>query len=340
MRIVHAVCTDAFAGVERHVAMLAAAECDAGHDVLVIGGAQPIMREVIDRPAVRHVAAVTVPEMARALNRASSSDVFNLHMTSAEVAAALAHRSRRVPAVSTRHFAAHRGRSSRLAAFVARRAAQRLSTQIAVSNYVAAHIEPPSHVIVSGVPSQADAVRAGGRGRSILVAQRLEEEKRTADAISMFARSGLATDGWRLDIAGEGVQRLGLERLAHQLGVSGRVHFLGMRTDIDELMRSAAILVAPRIDEALGLAVLEAMSFGLPVVAAGAGGHLETLGSVAPELCFAACDVDAGAALLRRLAHDPALRDEAGHRLQQAQRAHFSIAAQAVATEAVYRSLL
>ena len=46
-------------------------------------------------------------------------------------------------------------------------------------------------------------------------------------------------------------------------------------------MRTAGVLLAPRPDEAFGLSVVEAMARGLPVVAAGSGAHLETVGSVA-----------------------------------------------------------
>ena len=45
-------------------------------------------------------------------------------------------------------------------------------------------------------------------------------------------------------------------------------------------MRAAGVLLAPRTDEAFGLSVVEAMARGLPVVAAGSGAHLETVGSV------------------------------------------------------------
>ena len=48
MKITHVVCTDNFAGVERHVALLAAAQHDLGHEVTVIGGQQERMRAAID----------------------------------------------------------------------------------------------------------------------------------------------------------------------------------------------------------------------------------------------------------------------------------------------------
>ena len=93
-------------------------------------------------------------------------------------------------------------------------------------------------------------------------------------------------------------------------------------------------------DEALGLTVLEAMSHELPVVAAKGGGHLETIGAIAPELCYPVDDLSAGAEILRTLAADEAQRGELGARLREAQQGKFSLEAQACATEAVYRSVL
>ncbi|WP_353511262.1 glycosyltransferase family 4 protein [Intrasporangium sp.] len=340
MKIVHAVCTDAFAGVERHVAVLAAAQADHGHEVVVAGGHAPTMSAVMDRPDIRHIPARTVRRMRSVLNLLGDADIFNVHMTAAEIAAAMAWKSRHVPVVATRHFAARRGQSSWAAGVVSRWASRRIAAQIAVSRYVAEHVEQPATVVLSGVASAELSNRAASRSRMVLVAQRLQPEKRTADAIECFATSGLAAAGWHLDIAGSGADLGRLRALVAERGLDSSVRFLGLRRDVDALMADAAILLAPRPDEALGLTVLEAMSHGLPVVAANGGGHLETVGSVAPELCYPVGNLSAGADILRALAADEVLRGELGARLRSAQQGEFSLEAQACATEAVYRSVL
>ena len=340
MKIVHAVCTDAFAGVERHVALLAAAQADHGHEVVVAGGHAPTMSAVMDRSDIRHIPARTVTRMRSVLNLLGDNDVFNVHMTAAEIAAAMAWESRHVPVVATRHFAAHRGQSSWAAGVVSRWAARRIAAQIAVSRYVAEHVEPPATVVLSGVASTETTNPVGSRSRTVLVAQRLQPEKRTGDAIECFAASGLAASGWRLDIAGSGADLGRLRELVAQRGLGSSVRFLGQRRDVGALMTDAAILLAPRPDEALGLTVLEAMSHELPVVAAHGGGHLETIGTVAPELCYPVGDLSAGAEILRMLAADEAQRGELGARLREVQQGQFSLEAQACATEAVYRSVL
>ncbi len=175
LRIVHVVATDAFAGVERHVARLAASQHDAGHDVSVIGSAPTPMAAALGRPAVRCVPATTLTAAVRALGRAGRVDVVNVHMTAAEVAAALSPGLRRVPIVATRHFAARRG-STPAARVFTRLTSHRIAAQIAVSEYVAAHVEGRSTVVVSGVPGATRhpecrsapsfrARRAAARGR-------------------------------------------------------------------------------------------------------------------------------------------------------------------------------
>ena len=69
-------------------------------------------------------------------------------------------------------------------------------------------------------------------------------------------------------IAGVGDKKDYLLDLAKQLGISEQVHLLGYRTDVEELVRTADLFCFPSQREGLGLAAVEAMACGLPVVAA------------------------------------------------------------------------
>ena len=155
-----------------------------------------------------------------------------------------------------------------------------------MSQYVADHVDGASTVVLSGVRPEPDRVAAVDRLPVVLVAQRLEREKHTDVAVRAFAASGLADAGWRLTIAGDGALRGELEELAASLRLGDAVEFLGHRRDVWDLMRAAGVLLAPRTDEAFGLSVVEAMARGLPVVAAGSGAHLETVGSVPGAALF------------------------------------------------------
>jgi glycosyltransferase involved in cell wall biosynthesis len=83
--------------------------------------------------------------------------------------------------------------------------------------------------------------------------------------------------GAHLSLAGEGPERAALERLAAELGVAGRVAFLGWRQDTGALLRGCDIFVCPSRHEPLGNVVLEAWSAARPVVAAAAQGPVELI---------------------------------------------------------------
>ena len=337
--VVHVIRSDGFAGVEKHVARLASAQAVDGWRVAVIGGGGVPMHQEWGGSRVPHREAVTLLDTVRRLDEFRGVDLVHAHMTAAETAAVLSPRMRHVPLVVTRHFAAPRGGSA-LGRLVAPLIRRRLSAQIAISDYVARSIDGASTVIYPGVPSAPDLLPGAQREPTVLVAQRLEPEKRTEDAVRAFAASGLAAGGWQLAIAGSGSQAPALRRLADALGVSQATRFLGHRSDVPELMASASMLLATCDVEGLGLSLLEAMALGLPVVASSAGAHLETVGGVDGAALYPPGDAEAAGALLAALAASADQRRVYGRGLQQAQRARFSIAAQAEQTEALYRSLL
>ena len=67
-------------------------------------------------------------------------------------------------------------------------------------------------------------------------------------------------------VAGVGNKQDHLLELAGELGISEQVHLLGYRTDIPELDRVADVFCFPSIREGLGLAAIEAMASGLPLI--------------------------------------------------------------------------
>ncbi|MDT0186480.1 glycosyltransferase family 4 protein [Microbacterium sp. ARD31] len=338
VRILHAIRSDGFAGVEQLVLRLAIAQADAGSTVHVIGGDPARMARPLADAGVRHTAtADRAWAVAQAIHRhAGDADIVNSHMTAADVAASVALAGLRdaPPLVSTRHFARRRGRLAALP--VGRVVASRISAEIAISEAVAAAIEGPSTVVHPGVPKR-DAVDHAARHRTVLVAQRLEPEKRTRMAMEVFAASGVARDGWRLMIAGEGVERLLLETTAAELGLTDVVTFLGFRTDVPNLMDAAGLLLATAEFEHFGLTVLEAMASGLPVVASDAGGHRETLSNLDPRVLFPVDDIAGAARRLRELVSDSDGRHRLGDAERRRQQSAFSLDAQREATEAVYR---
>lgn len=340
LRIVHAIRSDGFSGVEQFVLRLALAQAADGHRVTVIGGATDRMRPPLAEAGIEHVPAARTIEVTCAVRELRGEfDVVNTHMTAAEVGTAaalwLTRRSRRPIVVATRHFAKARGRFGPVPIGpVVRR---RIDGQIAISRAVADAVDGPSTVVHSGIENRPlrDVIL---RERVVLMAQRLQPEKRTDVGIRAFAASGLADDGWTLEVAGIGPEREALEALAHELGISSAVEFLGYRADLPQVMDRAGLLIAPCPVEGLGLTILEAMAGGLPVVAAGAAGHLDVLAGLDPRSMFPPGDADAAARNLRSLAEDEPSRNALSLAAHKRQQGEFSLHAQASATEAVYRS--
>jgi glycosyltransferase involved in cell wall biosynthesis len=330
MKIVQAVRSDAFAGVERYICDAANELTRRGHSVTVVGGDPGRMVAEL-APGIAHVPAPSTVEVWRALTRVAPADVVHVHMTAAEVAGAGARLFNRAPLVATRHFADPRLGRLRGAGWLV---GSRLDAQISISRFVADRLGEPSVVIHNGVPNRE---RAGLDQRSVLMLQRLQPEKAPADGLRAWARSGLAERGWTLRIAGAGVLDTELRELAASLDLLSSVRFLGLVVDTDELFRASSIFLAPAPAEPFGLSVVEAMAHGLPVVAANGGAHRETVGG--DGLVFAPGDVQMATRHLVELAGNLELRRLQGAALQDRQRERFSIDMHVDRLEALYSSI-
>ncbi|MBD2298777.1 glycosyltransferase family 4 protein [Nostoc sp. FACHB-190] len=101
-------------------------------------------------------------------------------------------------------------------------------------------------------------------------------------------------------------------QLAADLGISERVHFLGYRRDIAEIMRAVDLFVFPSRYEACTLVLLEALASGLPVITATATGGAELVTSECGIVLPDSDDVEALAAALSSLASDRTLMQQMG----------------------------
>lgn len=78
-------------------------------------------------------------------------------------------------------------------------------------------------------------------------------------------------------IAGQGAERDNLLKLASELSLSDRVHLLGQRQDVAELYKTADLYVHPSFREGLPVALMEAMSAGLPCIASKIRGAVDLI---------------------------------------------------------------
>jgi glycosyltransferase involved in cell wall biosynthesis len=121
--------------------------------------------------------------------------------------------------------------------------------------------------------------------------------------------------GMRFVIAGKkGSDHPGLEALARELGITGNVEFLGVvsRERKIELMQRCKLYLSPSRYEGFGLAILEAMSCGAPVISSPVGAVPEVVGDAG--MLVDGTSQQAIADAVDRYMKDDALREELGRR--------------------------
>jgi glycosyltransferase involved in cell wall biosynthesis len=147
----------------------------------------------------------------------------------------------------------------------------------------------------------------GMNGRTLAFAGRLTAQKALGVALEALAQ----VDGVALLIAGDGDEREPLERRVAELGLAGRVRFLGPqpRERVVELFRAADASILSSSWENFPHTVVEALSAGTPVLATSVGGVAEVVQDGVNGLLVDSGDADALAESIRRYFEDDALRE-------------------------------
>jgi glycosyltransferase involved in cell wall biosynthesis len=190
-----------------------------------------------------------------------------------------------------------------------------VATSAAVARTVVSDV--PARVVHPGVEITALQRRQTNPARPVVgTAARLVPVKGVLDLVQAFAIVHAELGDARLEIAGAGFDRPRLEREVEQMDLTSAVTFLGWRPDLGDLLRGWDVFAQASLEEAFGIAALEAMAAGLPVVATRVGGvpelveHGET-GWLVPRGDVAALAARMHALLLdadRRLAMGAAAR--------------------------------
>ncbi|HBE68360.1 MAG TPA: hypothetical protein DDW52_09455 [Planctomycetaceae bacterium] len=128
-------------------------------------------------------------------------------------------------------------------------------------------------VISNGVKFAETRVTQSRKKRFLLNVGRLVPAKNQAWLVQLMTE----LPDYSLHIVGDGELRNELESLAGKIGVVDRIHFWGMvsRQRVRDLMEEASIFVSSSVREGMPVAVLEALSVGLPVVLSDIAPHQE-----------------------------------------------------------------
>ena len=152
-----------------------------------------------------------------------------------------------------------------------------------------------------------------GRDSTLLFLGHVLREKGVYDLVRAFAKVAPKFPQAKLVLGGIGDLE-GVQQLAAQLGIAERLSCPGwLEPDRKSAaLASSLIFVLPSYAEGMPMALLEAMSWGLPVIATPVGGIPQVVDPEVNGLLVGAGDTDGLAAQIERLLADPALRERLG----------------------------
>jgi glycosyltransferase involved in cell wall biosynthesis len=337
MRVVHVHRIRGIGGSERHLLTLLPALAARGVDTLFVGLDDPDAPET-DRfydalavPSVRVASRKGLsPRLVRALRRAKP-DLLHTHLVHADVHGPFGGAT----LVSTKHNddPFRTGPFRWVERAITRRAARAICITEALRRFNVERVGLPASKLVV-VPYGLDEPPAAWgpnefelpEGKLVIAVSRLVPQKGLDVAVEAMA--GIEAT---LVVLGEGPERERLEELARTRGV--RLLLPGRVGDVAAVLRRADVLVHSARWEGFGLALLEAMLCGLPVVASRVSSIPEIVVDGETGVLVPRDDPSALAAAIVRVLADPG---DLGVRGLARAKAEFSVAAMAERTLAVY----
>jgi len=169
---------------------------------------------------------------------------------------------------------------------------------------------------------------------------RFAPQKNHALLLKAFAQGPASVPKAHLVLVGEGVLREQLEEQAKSLGLASQVHFLGLRTDIPDVLRAMDVFVLSSDYEGNPLSVMEAMAAGLPVVTTAAGGVPDLLEHGRQGLIVPLGNVQVLSIAMSLLVEDREHRQSLGRAAARRARENFDVSTMVRAYEELYEDLL
>ena len=367
MKVAHLIDTLAWGGAQKLLVDFVTAAVPRGLDVLVI-----VLREtsypsqyplLLEKAGARvsFLSITTLYDLSAVsqlleILRREDVDILHTHLSHANILGGIAGRFARIPVVST----LHNTRSSSMRNALGRPFVERIVLRFLTSKVIAVgHTVANTHqsffpggklrTVPNSVNNSAelsmegrDVLRqkiSGDSCRMIaLTIGRLIMQKGHSEMLSAFAKVHSQHPDAVLAFAGDGYLREDLEEQARSLDLDGSVRFLGYREDILSLLGASDLYVNSSHWEGLSVAMLEAMSVGVPVLATSVGDApyllAEGRGVLVPP-----GDIEAFAREFSHLLEDPEELRALGEKGRAYVEKYHSVEAWVDATLEIYNSL-
>ncbi|HEV7375974.1 MAG TPA: glycosyltransferase family 4 protein [Pyrinomonadaceae bacterium] len=364
MRILHISSARSLGGGERHLADLANALTQRGHEVYAALPSRSQLREELSALPAQNIFSLRLRnaldigsalELAR-LVREHRIEIVHAHVARDYPLAALAtRRNRRSKLIITRHVLFP---LSKLHSITLSHVARVICVSNAVKRALSAQKIFNANKI-SVIPNGIDFRRLDARlqnfdrdefrkqmkmtPESLLIGTvgEIKKQKGHEDflrAASLIVRE--RTDAHFVivgaDSTSTGEHRASLERLIAELNLTDRVHLTGWLDDVAPLLAALDAYVSASHTESFGLAIVEAMALGLPIVATATEGAQEIINSDDAGMLVPVSDVEAMASALLRLLEDANARKRIGTLARTTARTRFSLERMVDETEKAY----
>ncbi|HYV09702.1 MAG TPA: glycosyltransferase family 4 protein [Pyrinomonadaceae bacterium] len=352
MRILQVCSVTTFGGGERHLADLSRGLVDLGHEVYAafVPGS-PLAAELSFLNKANTLSLSRRNYIKNVVNLAGfigEHDIEIVHAHAARdyhLAALAVKRASRSRLVLTRHTLFPLRRINRLVL-------NNVSRVIAVSEAVAESLRQ-SGVIDSSkltvIHNGIDTDRFASGGNLPVVVVGTVGHLAPIKGHDVFVRAAKLVRAHRSDVhfaiigedkSPEMAHRRSLERLIDELGLNEFVTMPGWRDDINVVLSSITLFVSAARSEPFGLAIVEAMAAGLPIVATASEGAKEIIEDGVTGKLVPTDNPEALANAITKLLDDPLERSRLARNAQRVARDRFSLIRMAHDTEHLYRNLL
>lgn len=356
MKILHVITSLRTGGAEKLMVDLLPRLKSLGHevDLLLFDGADTPFKASLLEAGIKIISfsegkSVYNPKYIFRLRKLMPAyDIVHTHNYAPQIFAAIARRGKRVKLITTEHGGSNRRRNYKWFAPIDRRMFSRYDKVICIADKTKAKLVEfigPRLTNIIVINNGVDVAKYAGAeaspeletiapgSRKILMVAGFRWEK---DQDTLIKGMASLPDRFHLFLVGGGPRSGECEQLAADCGVAQRVHFLGLRTDVAQLLHAADYVAMSSHFEGLSLSSVEGMSVGKPFLADNVNGLREVVQGAG--LLFERGDAAGFAALIKELDADPELYTRIAEQCG-ARAAQFDICKMVAGYDRLYRQL-